>query len=290
MKTVTILKGLPASGKSTWAKEQVLAKPGSIKRVNKDDLRQMLDCGYWSKGNEKFVLMLRDSIIADALIDGKHVIVDDTNLDPKHEAMIRAIAKAGRDIQVIINDSFLQVPIEECIARDALRGEKSVGEKVIRDMASRYLQPKQIASGEKIVMDETLPRAYIFDIDGTLAKFNGRGPFEYGKVLTDDMNTPVCDIFDMIFNHKKVMIVCSGRPESCREDTEAWLKKFAITYDHLYMRATGDDRNDAIVKREFLDDIVKKYYVRAVFDDRDRVVKMWRDAGLTCLQVAPGDF
>ncbi len=93
MATVTICKGLPASGKSTWAKEQVAKRPGEVKRVNKDDLRAMLDGGHWTKNNEKFVENLRDHIILSAIRDGKQVIIDDTNLHPRQEAAIRALIK-----------------------------------------------------------------------------------------------------------------------------------------------------------------------------------------------------
>lgn len=289
MKIVTILKGLPASGKSTWAREQVLLKPGSVKRVNKDELRQMIDAGYWSKGNEQFVIDQRNSIIWNALLNGKHVIVDDTNLEKKHEEVIRDIAKKF-SAQVIINDSFLSVPVEECIARDALRGDKSVGEKVIRDMAERYLKPVETVSSEKVVMDKMLPECIIVDIDGTIAKFNGRGPFDYDKVHTDDPHENVIEIIGALCENGFDVIVCSGRPHRCRVETAKWLRKHNIDYKALFMRADGDDRNDAVVKREFLDDIVKNYYVRAVFDDRDRVVKAWRDAGLTCFQCDYGDF
>jgi hypothetical protein len=214
--------------------------------------------------------------------------VDDTNLDPKHEKSIRELVKG--QAQVIINDSFLQVPVEECIARDALRGEKSVGEKVIRDMAARYLRPKEVVSSDAVVQDSGYPKVYIFDIDGTLAKFNGRSPHEYDKVLTDVPNKEIIRIYSALVRDGYDIIICSGRPEKCREATEEWLRNNNIVAKKIYMRPDGDDRNDAIIKREFLDDIVKKYYVRAVFDDRDRVVKMWRDAGLTCLQVNYGNF
>ncbi|KKL23847.1 hypothetical protein LCGC14_2421320, partial [marine sediment metagenome] len=53
MKQVTILKGLPASGKTTWAIGQIIKNPGKCKRINKDDLREMFDCGQWSRDNEK---------------------------------------------------------------------------------------------------------------------------------------------------------------------------------------------------------------------------------------------
>ena len=80
MKKVYLTKGLPGSGKSTWAKEMVSKNPNSYKRVNKDDLRAMLDNGKHSEDAEKFILNVRDSIILLALENGKHVIVDDTNL------------------------------------------------------------------------------------------------------------------------------------------------------------------------------------------------------------------
>ena len=83
MITLFMLKGLPASGKSTWAKAKMAEHPGSCKRVNKDDLRAMLDLGKWSQDNEKFVLSVSRSIVDGALGHGKHVIVDDTNLAPK---------------------------------------------------------------------------------------------------------------------------------------------------------------------------------------------------------------
>ena len=76
-KKIIILKGLPASGKSTWAKEQVEKSQGGCKRVNKDDLRTMIDDGKFSKGNEKFVVQIRNNLIVEALKAGKHVIVDD---------------------------------------------------------------------------------------------------------------------------------------------------------------------------------------------------------------------
>ena len=79
MRKVTILRGLPASGKSTWAKEKVGKSNCAIKRINKDNLRAMLDSSKYSKGNESYILQLRDHILLTALDLGKSVIVDDTN-------------------------------------------------------------------------------------------------------------------------------------------------------------------------------------------------------------------
>jgi predicted kinase len=84
--------GLPASGKSTWAKEQVAKSGGQMKRVNKDDMRNMIDGGKYSRGNEKSILAIRDLIIEHYLSVGISVVVDDTNLHPKHKEALKVIA------------------------------------------------------------------------------------------------------------------------------------------------------------------------------------------------------
>ena len=92
------------------------------------------------------------------------------------------------------------------------------------------------------------------------------------------------------------IIFCSGRPERCREDTLQWIdeKAFFSQYmrnrTYLYMRKDGDRRSDAIVKQEILDAHIDKDRVLFVLDDRQCVVDMWRKNGLTCFQVAPGNF
>jgi len=96
---VIILKGLPASGKSTWAKEfldnNMFATKGSgWMRINKDDLRAMMHNSKWSKGNEKQILIIRDAAIRSALANGYNVIVDDTNFAPQHIETITKIAES----------------------------------------------------------------------------------------------------------------------------------------------------------------------------------------------------
>lgn len=134
MKTIIFLKGLPASGKSTWAREY-LEKNTNVKRVNKDDLRAMLDNSKWSHANEKFVLQLRDHIVIESLQKGFHVIVDDTNLHPKHEERMRQIA---RENNAVVEVKFFDTPLEECLRRDAARAN-SVGVTTIRQMYDQYM-------------------------------------------------------------------------------------------------------------------------------------------------------
>lgn len=283
MITLYMCIGLPASGKTTWAKAKMAEHPGSYKRINKDDLRAMLDDGKWSPDNEKFVLTMSRAMIDGALGHGKHVICDDTNLHPKHEAALRECAKKrGAAFEVV---DFRGTSVEECIERDRKRSAY-VGEKVIRDMWKKFLAPKI----EPPMHDESLPDCAIVDLDGTLAIMNGRGPFDWAKVGEDLINLSVAYVIDSIKRTSQIIFV-SGRDESCRVETENWLHNQIGINSPLYMRPANDTRDDRIIKREIYEREIKcKYNVLFVLDDRDKVVRQWREMGLPCFQVAEGDF
>lgn len=286
MPKLIMCKGLPASGKTTWAKEQIAKAPkNSIKRVNKDDLRAMLDNGQWSKGNEDYVLIVRDFIVNQCLRRGKHIIVDDTNLVPKHEVRLREVAK-NWGAQFVVQD-FTDVSMAKCIERDKAR-ENPVGYKVIRDMYDRYLKPAPVQ--QKREYDESKELCIIVDIDGTLAhNSGGRDWYEYHRVGEDTVHGHVKSIVKRYTDMP--IIIVSGRYDNCKDITEKWLQDNDIPFSHIYMRKTGDNRCDTVVKQELFEKHIEPYYnVLFVLDDRDRVVKMWRELGIPCLQVAPGDF
>lgn len=283
MKTVYLLQGLPASGKTTWAKEVIDNNPGKYTRVNKDDLRSMMDNGKWSKSNEKLVLEVRDAIISEALWVGRHVIVDDTNLHEKHVHQVRTIARMlGAKFEI----KFFDVDVNEAIERD-LKRPNSVGSKVIKDMYKQFLQPEVEAPALNPILED----AIICDIDGTLAHGTGRSPFDYDRITEDEVDTTIRQILKE-YTDKYPIILLSGRDSSCKEKTKEWLERESIPYNELYMRPAGDNRKDSIVKRELYEQNIKgRYNVAFVLDDRNQVVDMWRnELGLKCLQVAEGDF
>jgi len=278
MLTVTLCKGLPGSGKSTWARKQLDDHPGKYKRINKDDLRAMLDNSRHSKANEKFVVAVRNQLILMALAEGKHVIVDDTNLHPKHEKTIRELVQG--QATVLIQD-FTDVPLETCIQRD-LQRLASVGERVIRQMHREFLAPAPAVYAPQ----PGLPAAIICDLDGTLCLLKGRNPYDASHCDEDDLNPVVASLLV----GRRVLLV-SGREEKYREPTLRFLAKHQIKYEHLWMRATGDLRKDAVIKREIFERRIRNQYnIEFVLDDRNQVVELWRSLGLVCLQVAEGDF
>ena len=283
MKRVVMTVGLPASGKSTWAKELITNEAGRWVRVNKDLLREMCHNSKHSKSNEKFILRLRNLIILEALEAGKHVVIDDTNLHPKHIKAVTELVKGQAKVEV--NDSFLQVPVKECIRRD-LKRLNSVGKDVIMQMYRQFLLPKMAAPVHNPELDDVV----VVDMDGTLALMGDRSPYDVSKCDQDPPNMPVVQtILKWQETHK--IIVMSGRTDDGKENTVTWLNKYGVKYEALHMRKLGDMRKDTIVKEEmYRAHLEGRYNVIAVFDDRKSVVEMWRSLGLTVFQVAEGDF
>lgn len=295
MLTIIVLKGLPGSGKTTWSNELISGHPGMYKRIATDDLRKMFDCSKWSPDNEQFMLQARDVLILKALEDGKHVIVDATNLNPIHERHIRELVKSKAD--VIIQD-FTAVTIEECIKRDLIR-PNSVGEKVIRDMYNKYVRP----TPNKIIYNSDLPSCIICDLDGTLALSDWRNPYDASQCEKDEPNLVVVNLLRSYLNWLKTtkIIFVSGREEKYRDVTEKWLNKIFWDFEYnnfiqssysysLYMRPTQDTRKDYVVKKEIYErEIKKKYKVCFVIDDRLQVCRMWYEMGLPLLKVGDPD-
>ena len=128
MQKLIVTIGLPASGKSTWAKEVAESAPLDIVRVNRDDIRDMLGL-YWVPKREKLVTKIERQAMSDALKLGYTVIVDATNL--KKREFFKELAKS---FSIKYEEkSFLDVPLKVCLERDAKR-ERPVGEEVIMRM------------------------------------------------------------------------------------------------------------------------------------------------------------
>ena len=137
-----------------------------------------------------------------------------------------------------------------------------------------------------------MKKAVIVDIDGTLAKMNGRTPFEWDKVGEDKVNVAVKTLVNALALCGFEIILFSGRDAVCIDQTKKWLMDNFIHYQHLFMRPEGNNEKDAIIKRKMYDEnIVGRFDIQFTIDDRDQVVEMWRkDLGLTCLQVDYGNF
>lgn len=288
---VIVLQGLPASGKSTWAREFV-SKNQNWARINKDDLRAMMHSSQWSKKNEEQVLVVRDQSVRGLLLAGFNVIVDDTNFEQKHILRIQEICST-LSAKVEVEVKFFDVSLEECLKRNKTRAN-SVPEDVIYSMHARYIRSKT----EVVSNNPENPPCIVCDLDGTLALMEDRGPYDFGKVYEDSVNKPVWSCLKRLLTSpivpKLQLIFVSGRDDSCTEETVRWLKEkcgFGVGNYLLYMRKTGDRRKDSVVKEEIYKNyVLPRYHVQFVLDDRQQVVNHLREMGLPVFQVAPGNF
>lgn len=290
---VHIFSGLPASGKSTAALKWVDKDPNRRTRINYDSLRREMfgDNWNWNRKDENLVQATAVKQFDNAMALGMSVVIDNTNLSRKvrEQWSQRALAHNIEAQEREFNPS-----IWECMARDQARGKDRVGRAVIERMA---LWHGFIDWADKTeYYDQNF---VVCDLDGTLAditerrKYVAQDPKDwknfFADVSQDKLNAPVAELLDILAATHRILLV-SGRPiNPCGIQTEEWLRKYEIPYDHLFMRQGGDHRSDVIVKQEILD-LLPKSRIAYVLDDRNSVVEMWRKNGLFCLQVADGNF
>jgi predicted kinase len=272
--------------------------------VNRDDIRMAL-FGKPHGVDEPLVTSVQKSTVKIALLKGRDVVVDDTNLVARFaKEWIKLAAECRAEVEW--HDEFLDVDVRTCIDRDRAR-EASVGADVIHRMYQRSFPggkkpklPKLEAEetpyvAEPYVADETLPEAILIDLDGTIAKNNGhRGFFEWSKVGADDPIKEVIRIVAWADSAGVQPLFASGREDVCYLETHDWIREHVPIENFptiLHMRAEGDGRKDSIIKLEIFDrEFRNNYNVLFCLDDRNQVVEAYRSIGLRVLQVAPGDF
>lgn len=284
MSKLIMLSGLPASGKSTKAKE--IVETGNYIRVNRDLLRTMMHFDKWSGRNEKFTVSAEKFLTYESLKSDLNVVVDDTNLNPKNKLMWQGVAKDA-------NASFEHIHIDtdwlECCLRDSHR-EKKVGNNVIKNMALQYGLAPVPTKGWVLV-----------DLDGTLADVEHRrhlvqGPKKdwkgfFNLIPSDPVRMEVSTQIIQLYNQGYNIIYVSARPESYREMSLNWLTQHGLGFGWtLLMRRDDDGRPDTLVKQGILDTYFPdKSKIFKVFDDRPSVIRMWRGNGLEVVDVGNGE-
>ncbi len=292
---ILILIGIPGSGKSTWAKDYVKYHDDYI-RVNRDDFREMLKSDQVCENKiEDMITGLVNQTIENALMKKLNVIVDNTNLKVKYINDIIEKFKYSADIDYRVFD----VSLDKAIERDSNR-DKKVGGSVINKMNKEYkilmdsfdFQPvNKISHRPHLVpnFNSTMQDAVIFDIDGTLALMGRRSPFDWENTYKDDLNIIVAEQIEFHKSKDRKILIVTGRDEVCREVTTDWLELYGIEFDELYMRPKDDYRKDTIIKKEiYQNEVVGKYNLLCVYDDRLSVCRAWHELGIFVFTVNQG--
>ncbi len=291
-------KGLPGSGKSTWAKEFIKDKKDWV-RVNNDDLQTMLFGVSFAKGRGDYMDKIRRRLVDIFMGDGMNIIIDNTNLHPKQEQYYRELVDlqndsvanggAGSAYEFSIKD-FTDVPLAECLKRNRARTEP-IPDKAIYDMYNSYLK-KEVPPLEQ---DYNLPHAIVVDLDGTMFLLKNRSPYDMSRVYEDDINLPIVSLVNDMHALGKKIIFVSGREAGGMDGTVRALKDkcdFHPGSYEIYLREDKDERPDTVFKKVIFEQHIKdKYYVEFWIEDRWRMTNAVRnELGIMCLQCADGHF
>jgi hypothetical protein len=292
MKHLIILIGPPGSGKSTHAYKG--EKSGCI-RISQDDMGR--------DGHRQAFI--------EALKTEQNIIIDRMNFNKIQRADY--ILKAKEAGYTITAQTFF-VSHDTCFQRMGLREAHptikgpETALNALHTFYSKFEYPTLEEGFDELKEFRERPKSdakdcVIVDIDGTVANLDHRlhyvrdGKKDWRTFLSKcDQDAPKHDIYLIAESFCDTtgsdLVFCSGRGNEYREKTETWLIENNMPYEQLFMRQERDYRQDTIVKEQILDfEILTRYKeVLAVFDDRQSVVNMWRKRGLTCLQVAPGEF
>lgn len=308
--TLYIYRGMPGVGKSSDA---LKAKKAAEWRgqlaiiVERDQIRRELDPSRekWYGGEfEDEVTTLQRKRIRAAFVLGADVYAADTNLPSASvRSLMRIAVEQGADVEVIDMRDPKEFPLELILERERKRHpSKQVGEEFLRGRYERFIQGKQLTNPElpepvqehvvePYVQPTKLTRTLsIFDIDGTLAIMGDRHPHDGHLVHLDSINEDVLRALHLQGQHGLVYIV-TGRDEKYREITEQWLADNGVAYDALYMRPTEPDHlpktEDSVVKHNLFNLHIRPlgHKIVGVYDDRHRVLRMWRKLGLTTFHI-----
>ena len=319
---MVIMVGLPGSGKTTAVLKLTTSEPGKWYRVNYDELRRLDPNWKWTPQNEKRMQQDAVDLAKEAARHGLNIIVDNTNVSTRaREKWVRLAEELG----ITWRFEVLRPTLSSCMDNDAKRpANERVGRAVIERMAlfggnDPFGKPWLEFNHQQLVlvdMDGTLAdcshrRVHIhqpcpgcdgnkftsYDGNGrtvcTVCSGSGNRKNDWDSFFATCIDDPaiktVCSLVRKVCFFYTICIV-SGRPlDKAGEQTIEWLKRNEITFDHIFMRNSGDHRPDDLVKEEILKHLPKER-IAFVLDDRQRVVDMWRRNGLTCLQVAEGNF
>ncbi|MFE5290367.1 AAA family ATPase [Nocardia sp. NPDC056611] len=295
---VYLPRGLPGSGKSTLYTRMRADNP-RLARVSRDDARATLfnEHGRLDHTREEIITKAERAQAKALLEAGWDVFVDAMNLRAYWaRGWANFAALNGADLEVI----NLETTVDDCVARDrerAAAGGRAVGEDAIRALGRKFPRnrwPEITASPDLFfypdpyVPDETLPPAWIFDIDGTLSRMVTRGPHEYERADEDEPNVHVVEVAQKLAPHAAILQL-TGRPEWVRTTTTNWLQRVGAPSTEMHMRADGDKRPDYLVKSELFGKVRDRYRILGVFDDRLQVCRLWHRLGVPLLRAGAPD-
>lgn len=285
MKEIIVTVGASCSGKTSWA-EKITRNREDWVNINRDDIRFALFCNgkrdwtkyKFTKKNERKVTEVCLNLAEEAGFDNKSIIISDTNLNPKTRQKWEEFAELG----LYYSEKEFFCDWDTLVKRNNQR-EGGISQSILWE---QYLRMNEYMGRKTYTPDTTKPKAFLCDIDGTIADMAGkRSPFQWNKVSGDIPRKIIISMVEGLLEEGVTPIFLSGRDGVCTEDTYTWIKEHLMQYHlpdkggfHLYQRSAGDDRKDTVIKEElFWKYIADHWNVVASFDDRPCMVRLWHE-------------
>lgn len=285
MSKLILTVGASASGKSTWSDE--VCQSSNIKQVNRDDIRFELFTGgvrdwtkyKFNKTNEQEVTTRQLRLADNYAAYGHPIIVSDTNLNSKYRLTWR---KWAENYGYEYEEKAFPCDWDTLVKRNNQR-YGGISQSILW---KQYLDMNDYLCRDTYEPDESKPKAFLCDIDGTVADMTDvRGPFDWKKVGQDKPRSVVISMITSLIEDGLTPIFLSGRDGSCSEDTYDWLMGHIMQWYlpenggfHLFMRTEGDQRKDAVVKEElFWKYVANNFNVVASVDDRPCMIRLWNE-------------
>lgn len=296
-----ILIGAPGSGKTTFAKYHVRTHINWM-RVCRDDLRTMqFSQAFLSDEMESAMSEMIYASIEKMLLQKINVVADATHTKPEY--LNEYLDRFGHlaDVSFKVFEAPKKELMLRCERREAETGKwipaKAISHHAdalekLKDTFDLSARPRKRILNVVVRQNESLPKAVICDLDGTLALMDERDPFDASGCENDRLNKSVADTLAYYRQNGYNILLVSGREDTYREPTLQFLEKHHIHFDELWMRPSGNYIKDSVLKKGiYKQNIQDKYAVALVLDDRDQVVDMWRkELQLPCFQVFYGKF
>lgn len=297
---ILVLVGAPGSGKSSFAR-YFMRTEEQWARVSRDDFRAMqYESSRASDATEIMITTAIDASTTAYLTKGFNVMIDATHCSMEY------IKQVINKYNHLANISFkvFDVPFDElklrCDAREAATG-KHIPLRVLENYVQKLNHLKTIfdfkpipckeEDFEILEQEDAKPKCFLCDLDGTIAKANGRSMFDPSDedIMKDTPIFPAIQVVQSLSVQYKIIFV-SGRTDTTYRATKQWLEQYVfdnISDEQLLMRKQGDFRRDSIIKREILHEhILPKYNVVGVFDDRLQVIReCWNKERIFCFNV-----
>jgi hypothetical protein len=285
---IRLFRGLPSADKFFKSSEWVAEDQGWRMRTSRQDLALQLFGKYLEdldRHETETVETIQHAMVTSALKANLSVAIDDDNLRLKTVREWQSKAEKNKILLEVVDV------------------ETEVVTEVQRDLYDRFfvkgkfptippfeVQEEERGTWTKYEPNEELEKAYIFDIDGTLAKMLGRSPFDWARVGEDSPIWDVIRVAQALVKTGYKIIFMSGRDEVCFDESWEWLLKHELFGEALFMRPANSYIPDDVVKHDlFYKHVAPNYNVVGVFDDRLKVCRMWEEIGLTLFRVGPID-